>query len=286
MMVARGYYVVNVDKMDYCSNVENIKVQCKTYVCDIRDGPRILSLLQEHDINTVVHFAAQTFVDTSFESSLQFTEDNVLGTHSLIETCRKYGFITKFIHISTDEVYGETLGAAVTEQSGLNPTNPYAATKAAAECIVRSYWHSFKFPVIIVRMNNVYGENQYPEKVIPRFISLLQNGHKCTIHGQGQTRRSFIHVHDVCTGIYTLLHHGTVSEVYNIGSDEEIGILELAEKIITKVNNTVHFSQYIEFIDDRPYNDYRYFIDSSKIKNLGWRQTKNFDEELSHLIRK
>jgi dTDP-glucose 4,6-dehydratase len=281
-MVNKGYYVVNVDKMDYCSNIHNIKVQCKTYTCDIIDHESILSILKDHSINTIVHFAAQTFVDTSFDDSINFTRDNVLGTHSLLETCREYGFITKFIHISTDEVYGETLNT-VDENAILNPTNPYAATKAAAEFIVRSYWHSFKMPIIIVRMNNVYGENQYHEKVIPRFISQLKNGQKCTIHGKGQTRRSFIHVDDVCQGIFTVMNKGIISEIYNIGTDKEIGILELAEKIIYIIKNSSHFEEYIHFVEDRPYNDYRYYIDSCKMKKLGWSETKIFDDELVKL---
>jgi dTDP-glucose 4,6-dehydratase len=282
MMVTNGYYVVNVDKMDYCSNVYNIKVDCKTYTCDILDRDKMIQILREHNINTIVHFAAQTFVDTSFDDSINFTRDNVLGTHTLLETCREYGFITKFIHVSTDEVYGETLNI-VNEGDPLDPTNPYAATKAAAEFIVKSYWHSFKMPIIIVRMNNVYGENQYHEKVIPRFISQLKNDQKCTIHGKGQTRRSFIHVYDVCQGIFTVMNKGVISEIYNIGTDKEIGILELAEKIIYYIKKSSQFERYIEFVNDRPYNDYRYYINSNKLKKLGWSETKIFDDELFKL---
>lgn len=284
MLVENGHYVINVDRMDYCSNINNIKVPCESFKYDIADHEKIMKILRDHNINTVIHFAAQTHVDNSFDNSMSFTRDNVLGTHSLLETCRMYGFITRFVHISTDEVYGETHNT-VTEDEILNPTNPYAASKAAAEFIVKSYWHSFKFPILICRMNNVYGDNQYPEKVIPKFIESMKNGGKCTIHGNGTSKRSFIHVHDVCTGILTVTEKGKISEVYNIGTDNEIVIIDLAEKIVQICTGSSNFQEWIEFVGDRPYNDYRYSINSNKIKSLGWSESKVFEEELVRLCK-
>jgi dTDP-glucose 4,6-dehydratase len=171
--------IINLDAMYYCANENNIDE-------NIRESPRyklikgnlcsydlIKHILEAYKIDEIIHFAAQSHVQNSFEDSLQYTQDNVLGTHTLLECCRRYGKITRFIHISTDEVYGESMlghDEKKNEGSILCPTNPYAATKAAAELIAQSYYHSFKMPIIITRGNNVYGPNQYPEKLITRFI--------------------------------------------------------------------------------------------------------------------
>jgi dTDP-glucose 4,6-dehydratase len=168
--------IINFDKLDYCSNSEDINHD-KLIIADLNNKDILLKILNENEIDTVIHFAAQTHVDNSFGNSLNFTIDNILGTHSLLECCRIYGKINRFIHISTDEVYGEVdiNHNGCTEESLLNPTNPYAATKAGTEFIVNSYYYSFKLPVIITRSNNVYGKRQYPEKLIPKFILQLLN---------------------------------------------------------------------------------------------------------------
>ena len=174
------YNIINIDAMYYCANEKNINndvVNSNMYhfikgnICDYN---LVFYILNTHKIDMIVHFAAQSHVQNSFDESIQFTNDNVLGTHTLLEACRKYGKIVKFVHVSTDEVYGESFiddPDKKTEQSILCPTNPYAATKAGAELLVQSYYHSFKLPVLISRGNNVFGKNQYPEKVIPKFIT-------------------------------------------------------------------------------------------------------------------
>lgn len=183
-----------------------------------------------------------------------------------------------FLHFSTDEVYGESKDNedAKNEQSILCPTNPYAASKAAAEMYVNAYNHSYGLKTIITRGNNVYGPNQYPEKLIPKFIQLLKNGEKCTIHGDGSALRSFIHVMDVCTAVDIILHEGMIGEIYNIGSEpeNELTVLEVTKLLIRSIygNDEIqNYIKYVEFIKDRPFNDKRYFISNEKLKKLGWK---------------
>ena len=232
-----------------------------------------------------------THVQNSFEDSLQYTNDNVVGTHTLLECSRRYGKIERFIHISTDEVYGESMleenEVQKNEESILCPTNPYAATKAAAELIAKSYYHSFKMPIIITRGNNVYGPNQYPEKLIPLFIDLLKNNKPVTIQGDGSNVRAFLHVFDVCTALHLILEKGSIGEIYNIGSDinSEYTVLEIANKLIklTKGNN-IDVNKWISYIKDRPFNDKRYYISNDKVKQLGWKITIDFDDGLKSLV--
>ena len=222
---------------------------------------------------------------------MQYTSDNVVGTHTLLEACRKYGKLTKFIHISTDEVYGESMLTENEEKkhegSVLCPTNPYAATKAAAELIAKSYYHSFKMPIIITRGNNVYGPNQYPEKLIPRFIEQLLNGNKVTIQGDGSNVRAFLHVNDVCSALKLILEKGTVGEIYNIGSDDhsEYTVLQIAQILIEKIACTKEYSSWISYIEDRPFNDKRYYISNQKVKDLGWEIKVDFEQGITELIR-
>ena len=207
---------INIDTLYYCADINNITKEnqnAKTINLskEIFVEELVNYILQEYKIDTVIHFAAQSHVDNSFSNPLQYTKDNIVGTHTLLECCRKWGKITKFIHVSTDEVYGENSNLdedcsdIKNEKSILNPTNPYAATKASAEMIVNSYVYSYKMPIIITRGNNVYGPNQYPEKLIPKFIKLLQENKKCTIHGK-ETVRSFLHVFDVSKAFELILH--------------------------------------------------------------------------------
>jgi dTDP-glucose 4,6-dehydratase len=208
----------------------------------------------------------------------------------LLECCRKYSKIQKFIHVSTDEVYGESMNSVdekhKTEHSILCPTNPYAATKASAELIAQSYYYSFNMPIIITRGNNVYGPNQYPEKIIPKFIKLLSEDKKVTIQGDGSNVRAFIHVADVVKAFDIILEKGIIGEIYNIGSDdnEEYTVKYVAEMLIKKIKKTDNYGEYIEYITDRPFNDKRYYISNEKIKKLGWDITENFEEGIDNLI--
>jgi dTDP-glucose 4,6-dehydratase len=292
----REVEIINLDAMYYCASENNINEE-------IRNSQRyhlvkgnlcsfdlISNILEIYKIDNVIHFAAQSHVQNSFDNALQYTNDNVVGTHTLLEACRKYGKIQRFIHISTDEVYGESMITENEEKkhegSILCPTNPYAATKAAAELIAKSYYHSFKMPIIITRGNNVYGPNQYPEKLIPRFIQQLVEDKPVTIQGDGSNVRAFLHVNDVCSALKLVLEKGQIGEIYNIGSDDhhEYTITQVAHILIEKIKNTKNYDKWITYIKDRPFNDKRYYISNQKVKNLGWSINTDFYKGLDDLI--
>jgi dTDP-D-glucose 4,6-dehydratase len=172
-----------------------------------------------------------------------------------------------------------------TESTILCPTNPYAATKAGAEMLVISYYHSFKMPIIITRGNNVYGPNQYPEKLIPRFIKQLKENEKVTIQGSGSNLRSFLHVLDVARAFECILNNGVIGETYNIGADEnvEYSVMQIAHKLIKLIKNSENFNEWITYIEDRPFNDIRYYISNDKLKSLGWTINVDFEEGLREL---
>jgi dTDP-glucose 4,6-dehydratase len=299
--------IINLDCIYYCSNILNVNAEIredeggryKFYKTDLAASQavtEIRGILKTHAVTHVVHFAAQSHVQNSFGESLQYTRDNVMGTHNLLEAARLYGKIQRFIHVSTDEVYGESdsIGDCKTESSLLSPTNPYAATKAAAEMIAQSYYRSFKLPLIITRGNNVYGPNQYPEKLIPRFVSLLQDGKKLTVQGTGEHIRSFIHVSDVCSAFDIILSKGTTGEIYNIGGDEssDYSVMEVAKILIKEINGAAAIGdassdvEWIEYVDDRPFNDKRYYISNDKLKQLGWNPQVDFMDGIRDLINK
>ena len=282
--------IINVDAMYYCAseaNINNNIRDCRRYKFvkgNICSYDLMSFVLNTYEIDSVIHFAAQSHVQNSFSDALQYTQDNIVGTHTLLEACHKYGKIKRFVHVSTDEVYGESLledSAKKTEQSILCPTNPYAATKAGAELIAHSYYHSFKMPIIITRGNNVYGPNQYYEKLIPRFVKLLMENQKVTIQGDGKQVRAFLYVEDVCRAFECVFEKGVVGEIYNIGCDDihhEYTVREVAEILIKKIKQTDNYDEWIEHIVDRPFNDKRYFISNDKLKNLGWVIQWSFDK--------
>jgi dTDP-glucose 4,6-dehydratase len=281
--------IVNIDCLNYCANVANVtpNPRYKFVQGNITSKDLVLHILNEYAIDTIVHFAAQSHVDNSFDNSLQYTTDNVVGTHTLLQAAKEYGHLHRFLHFSTDEVYGEVdlEHAGCCEKSLLNPTNPYAATKAAAEFIVRSYYHSFKLPVIIVRCNNVYGPNQYPEKLIPKFIKLLKEGKKLTIHGKGDTRRNFIWAADVARATRLIMDRGLVNEIYNIGTDCEFSVMDVAALLVKHMTDDQSLDAHVTYVEDRPFNDFRYAIDSSRLRALGWMEEHtDFEANVRSLI--
>jgi dTDP-glucose 4,6-dehydratase len=292
--------IINFDALYYCANEDNVNEsvrQCSNRYTFIKGNLQSSDLLnyifQTNKITHIVHFAAQSHVQTSFTDAIAYTNDNILGTHNLLEAARLHCKTLKlFIHVSTDEVYGENESADIkTEKSILCPTNPYAATKASAELLAQSYNHSFKIPIIITRGNNVYGPNQYPEKVIPRFIHQLKSGSKVTIQN-GNCMRAFLHVYDTATAFIAILEKGKIGEIYNIGCDEgmEYSILQVAKMLIGKIiniddNANINFNDYIEYIEDRPFNDKRYYISNDKLKKLGWNITVDFETGINELIK-
>jgi dTDP-glucose 4,6-dehydratase len=295
--------IVNLDALYYCSNINNVNNNIRTnkkyvfYKGNTSNYDLVYSILEKHKITDIINFAAQSHVQNSFTEALQYNQDNIVGTHTLLEACRNYyennnDKLYKFIHVSTDEVYGETDDNKMDETSILTPTNPYAATKAAAEMIALSYYKSFNLPIIITRGNNVYGLNQYPEKLIPKFIHLLFNEKPLTIQGDGTHIRGFLHVDDTSSAFQIIMERGQIGEIYNIGCDQndEYSVSQIAEKIIYKIKSIkkddVSYQNWITYIEDRPFNDKRYFISNSKLKSLGWKPKVNFDFGLNMLIDK
>jgi dTDP-glucose 4,6-dehydratase len=288
--------LVNIDAMYYCASETNVDLKwrnCKRYTLvkgNICSMDLVQHVFDTHKPTHVIHFAAQSHVQNSFSDALQYTQDNIVGTHTLLEATRKYGNIKKIIHVSTDEVYGESMldmgEKHKTEFSILSPSNPYAATKAGAELIAQSYYHSFNMPIVITRGNNVYGPNQYPEKVIPRFIQQLQNNKPVTIQGDGSCVRAFLHSHDTTTAFQCILERGKIGEIYNIGCDEamEYSIMDVAKLLIKQIQNTEDYDKWITYIEDRPFNDLRYYISNQKLKDLGWEVTVSFDEGIKMLV--
>ncbi|ELP85275.1 DTDP-glucose 4,6-dehydratase, putative [Entamoeba invadens IP1] len=279
------YQIVNVDKLDYCSSLKNLEEienapNYKFYIADITDPHTMQKIFDMEHVDTVLHFAAQTHVDNSFGNSFQFTHNNIYGTHVLCEVA-KNSKVKRFIHVSTDEVYGQVIGNAATENSLLNPTNPYSATKAGAEFIAKAYYQSFGLPLIITRGNNVYGPHQFPEKLIPKFITLLDRGLNCSIHGSGEEKRSFIFISDVVAAFDLILREGVIGETYNIGTDREISNLEVAQHLLNifAVPKADQEGR-IYHVENRCFNDQRYTLDISKLKALGWAPTVGFEEGL------
>tara|TARA_B100000886_G_scaffold340537_1_gene310979 strand:- start:6734 stop:7684 length:951 start_codon:yes stop_codon:yes gene_type:complete len=293
---SKKYKIYNLDNLYYCASKNNIEKEIRDsndYMFikgNLCSEDLINHILITYNIEQVIHFAAQSHVQNSFDDSLQFTKDNILGTHILLECCRIYGKIKKFIHVSTDEVYGESMNDVnenhKTEHSILCPTNPYAATKAGAELIAQSYNHSYKMPIIITRGNNVYGPNQYPEKLIPKFIKLLSENKKVTIQGSGDTVRAFLHAEDTARAFECILEKGKIGEIYNIGCDDgmEYSVMEIAKILIKNIKKTNDFDEWIEYIDDRPFNDQRYYISNKKLKDLGWDIKINLLNGIRNLI--
>ncbi|KAJ4707713.1 Trifunctional UDP-glucose 4,6-dehydratase/UDP-4-keto-6-deoxy-D-glucose 3,5-epimerase/UDP-4-keto-L-rhamnose-reductase RHM1 [Melia azedarach] len=280
------YKIVALDKLDYCSSLRNLipsrsSPNFKFLKGDITCADLINYLLVAENIDTIMHFAAQSHVDNSFGNSFEFTNNNIYGTHVLLEACKVTQQVKRFIHVSTDEVYGETdmeNDVGNPEASQLLPTNPYSATKAGAEMLVMAYHRSYGLPTITTRGNNVYGPNQYPEKLIPKFILLAMKGEPLPIHGNGSNVRSYLYCDDVAEAFDVILHKGALGHVYNVGTKKERRVLDVAKDICRLFN--LDPGRTIEYVQDRPFNDQRYFLDDQKLKRLGWQEKTPWEEGL------
>lgn len=285
------YNLVVVDKMSYNSNSKNLsKIESNSNFtlvqANICDFERMSEVMKTHKIDTVVHFAAETHVDRSFLNSIQFTENNVLGTHVLLEAMRSVkSQIRRFIHVSTDEVYGTCLSDedAKTENAMFEPTNPYAATKAAAEHLVNAYRISYGLPCIITRGSNVYGPRQFPDKLIPKFIKLLNRGNKVPIHGDGSVLRSFIYVDDVARAFDMVMHNAKVGDVFNISNGYEASVVDVTKMLIEEfgIKNP---EEFMTFTRDRNFNDRRYFISHDALEKLGFKCSISFKEGIKRTV--
>ena len=276
--------LVILDKMTYAADFDNISQvlkgnQRRLHVGDLCDLDFCMRLTKGADL--VIHLAAESHVDNSFGNSLMFTRSNTLGTHALLEACRVNG-VRRIIHVSTDEVYGEIREGYHCESDSLDPTNPYSASKAAADMIVNSYVRSFKMPIVTVRSNNIYGTRQYPEKLIPRCTMLGLTRQKFVLHGNGKNSRRYLAASDFADAIFLLAQKGTCGEIYNVGSQAEYTNLQIVEMIAARLG--VSAEKMTAFVADRPFNDSRYAIDCSKIKALGWTQLRPLEKHLTEVM--
>lgn len=276
--------IVILDKMTYAADERNLAGvldgdRRSLKQGDICDFELCTALTQ--DVDCIIHMAAESHVDNAFGNSLEFTRSNTLGTHTLLEAAR-LNDVPLFVHVSTDEVYGEIHEGAFDEGSMLNPSNPYSGSKASAEMIVNSYKHSFKSPVIVVRSNNIFGIRQFPEKIIPKFAMQALTGRKMTLHGDGSNRRRYLEAQDFALALVLLVREGGIGEIYNVGSEEEYANIDIAKMICAHFG--LDAEKNIEFIPDRPFNDSRYSVDFTKIGKMGWRPERKFKEELPTIL--
>ncbi|WP_035571191.1 dTDP-glucose 4,6-dehydratase [Halonatronum saccharophilum] len=281
------YKIINLDKLTYAGSLDNLKEVADNpnyhfIKGDIANKELIEDIFTNNQIDHLINFAAESHVDRSIENSAPFLHTNVLGPQVLLDVAKDKG-IKRYIQISTDEVYG-SLGeeGSFTEDSPLKPNNPYSATKASADLIVRAYNKTYGLPTIITRSSNNYGPKQYQEKLIPLFITKALRSEKLPLYGDGTNIRDWLYVQDNCRAIDLVLHQGRIGGIYNIGGDCEKTNLEVTELILDLVGKD---KSLIEYIDDRPGHDYRYSLDSSKIKTeLGWEPRYDFTEGLKKTI--
>jgi dTDP-glucose 4,6-dehydratase len=272
-----GDSVVNLDKLTYAGNLENLRDVEKssryTFVHgDICDGARVREVMR--GVDAVVHFAAETHVDRSNLGADEFLRTNVTGTFTLLEAARELN-VGRFLAVSTDEVYGSLAEGAAREGDPLNPSNPYSASKAAADLLVRAYWTTHHLPVLITRSSNNFGPYQYPEKVIPLFVTNALEGKPLPLYGDGRN------VRDNCAAIDLVLRKGHDGEVYNIGGGTEVENIALTRRILSLLGQP---ESLIVPVADRPGHDRRYALDSSKVETLGWTPATSFDTALAATV--
>jgi len=279
------YKVVVLDALTYCGRLENFSksVQNNKNFKFIKGDVRNFNEVQKAMKNclAVVHFAAETHVDRSILNAANFLTTDIYGTYICLEVAKKYK-IKKFLHISTDEVYGEANKKPCTEISPLFPKSPYAAAKTGADRLAWSYFATYKLPVVITRCTNNYGPKQYPEKMIPLFITNCLENKKMPIYGTGKNTRDWVYVLDHCRALDLILHTSNLEgEIFNIGSGEEFSILQVANFILKELNLN---QKYIEFIKDRPGHILRHAVNTQKIKKLGWQPKVKFAAGIKQTI--
>ena len=283
MKVEPAASVINLDLLTYAgvkATVDELdRSDGHTFVRgDIRDADLVDSLLGNVDV--VVNFAAESHVDRSIEGPSVFLETNVVGTGVLLDAAMRHG-VDRFIQVSTDEVYGSIEEGFATEEWKLHGSSPYSASKAGADLLVGSYAVTFDYPAIITRCTNNYGPYQFPEKMIPLFVTNLLAAEKVPVYGDGLNERDWLFVEDHCSAIHTLVDEGTAGEIYNIGANAQVANIDLTKRLIDALDRDESF---IEFVKDRPGHDRRYAVDSSKIRALGWSPAHTLDERLADTI--
>ena len=279
--------IVNLDLLTYAGTLNPAELAAlppnhQFVHGDICDFP-LLERLMNENFDAVVHFAAESHVDRSIRDPASFVRTNVLGSQALFEAARRSN-IPKFIHISTDEVYG-SLGesGAFTEETPLSPNSPYSASKAGADLLAKAYWKTYGFPVVVLRSSNNFGPRQYPEKFIPMVITRALTDSEIPIYGDGQNVRDWLYVEDFCTAIELALKKGKPGEVYNVGANNERTNLEVARRILAELGKP---ESLLRFVADRPGHDYRYAIEAGKIRDeLGWEPAYTFEAGLRATIK-
>ncbi|MCM3225239.1 dTDP-glucose 4,6-dehydratase [Terribacillus saccharophilus] len=283
-----NYSIYNLDSLTYAGDLTKHKSiedkpNYKFINMDITDSNSIFSLFETEKFDYVVHFAAESHVDKSIEDPSIFVKTNVMGTNVLLEASVKNS-ITKFIHVSTDEVYGELdfdPQTFFTEETPLNPNSPYSASKASSDMLVKAYHETYGLPINITRCSNNYGPFHFPEKLIPLTISRVINKEKVPVYGNGENVRDWLHVEDHCSAIDLVLHNGVDGEVYNVGGHNEKTNIEVVRTIIRTLNAN---DNLIEFVQDRLGHDKRYAINPDKLMKLGWEPKYNFDTGIKQTI--
>jgi len=278
------YEIINLDKQTYAGNTDNLRdiEKSPNYsfirgdICDNNIVDRVMQKVER-----VVHFAAESHVDRSIEDASVFVKTNVLGTFTLLDAALRHN-INKFIHISTDEVYGSITGGSFKETDILTPSSPYSSSKAGSDLLARSYFITHQLPVVITRCTNNFGPYQYPEKLIPLFITNLLENRKVPVYGTGKNIRDWIYVLDHCKAIDFVLKKGVNGEIYNIGGGSEFTNIEITGKILKLLGKD---ESMIEYVLDRPGHDLRYSLDCSKLKELGWAQEHDFDDALENTVK-
>ncbi len=281
--VRRGYQLVVVDCLSYAGDLKRLRQVSRDISfkkIDICDRKKLEALFQAEKFDALVHFAAETHVDRSLKDNLPFIRTNVLGTQNLIDLSLKYG-IKSFVHISTDEVYGQSLKGFFKESDPLKPRNPYSVTKTAADLLVQAAIHSFELPAMIIRPANNYGPWQFPEKLIPVVISKALKGQKVPVYGKGHQIREWLHVSDCAEGIFLVLEKGKIGDIYNIGSCFERRNIDTVKTILKCLGKK---NDLIQFVPDRPGHDFRYSVDCAKICKLGWRPRVAFEDGIKSTI--
>jgi dTDP-glucose 4,6-dehydratase len=295
-----GEAIVNLDKLTYAgslANLDPIKTNSKHVFVrgDICNRELVRSLLQQHQPRAIVHFAAESHVDRSIAGPADFIQTNVVGTFALLEESRGYfekNRDFRFLHVSTDEVYGTLTfdEASFTETRPFAPNSPYAASKAAADHLVRAYFHTYKLPTLTTNCSNNYGPRQFPEKLIPLVIRNALAGKRLPVYGDGRNRRDWLYVDDHCTALRLVLEKGALGETYNIGGESERGNLDVVKGLCAALDRTRprksgRYADLIDFVADRPGHDLRYAMDIAKIRReLGWQPKERFESGLEKTV--
>jgi len=288
----KNFFIINIDKITYASNLNNISNNLKNYKFykqDINNQNFIKKILEKYNPSLIFNLAAETHVDRSIDAPRQFINSNIYGVFNLLETIKKYKKKIKLIHVSTDEVYGDIKKNEKSKEfDSYNPSSPYAASKASGDLLIKSYVRTYKIPAIITNCCNNYGPNQYPEKLIPTIIYKIINKKPVPIYGNGKNIREWIHVEDHCNALIKVSEKGVLGESYNIGSGIELNNIDITKKIISSFKeidfNLANKAKFI-FVKDRPGHDLRYSLNSSKIKiNLKWSCKYNFDEGIKKTV--